>query len=182
MARDPGEKAVYFSAGMHLLGGVVQSATGEWLPDFLYEHFAVPLDIRHYHVNLGGPETAYMGGGIQMRPRDFMKLGQLFLAGGRWRGRQIVSRQWVERATRPHASLHAKDDYGYGWWIRDRRAGERSYRTFEAAGNGGQHLMVVPDLDLVVMFAGGNYNQGPLWWRWGDELVPRFILPAVQRK
>jgi CubicO group peptidase (beta-lactamase class C family) len=120
-----------------------------------------------------------MGGGIQMRPRDLMKLGQLFLAGGRWRGRQVVSKTWVERATRPHSSIHAPNDYGYAWWIRERRVGEKRFRTFEATGNGGQLLMVVPDLELVVMFTGGNYNQGAVWWRWGDELVPRFILPAA---
>jgi CubicO group peptidase (beta-lactamase class C family) len=182
MAHDPGEKAVYCTAGIHLLGGIVQSTTGTWLPDFLYEQFARPLDIRRYHVNLAPLNNAYMGGGIQMRPRDFMKLGQLFLAGGRWRGRQVVSKQWVDRATRPYSSIHQKDDYGYAWWIRGYRAGGKTYRTFEAQGNGGQCVTVIPDLDLVVMFTGGNYNQGPIWWRWCDELVPQFILPRSMGK
>jgi CubicO group peptidase (beta-lactamase class C family) len=182
MACEPGERAVYCTAGIHLLGGIVQNVTGTWLPDFLYEQFARPLDIRQYHLNLGPLDNAYMGGGIQMRPRDFMKLGQLFLSGGRWRGRQVVSKQWVERATRPHSSVHAKNDYGYTWWIREYRVGETTYRAFRAAGNGGQDLTVIPDLDLVVMFAGGNYNQGPIWWRWGDELLPHSILPAADRR
>jgi CubicO group peptidase (beta-lactamase class C family) len=182
MAHDPGERAVYCTAGINLLGGIVESTTGTWLPDFLYKQFARPLDIRHYHVNLGPLNKAYMGGGIQMRPRDFMKLGQLFLSGGRWRGRQIVSKQWVDRATRPYASIHGKNDYGYAWWIRGYRAGGKTYRTFEAQGNGGQCVTVVPELDLVVTFTGGNYNQGPIWWKWCDELVPQFILPASMGK
>jgi CubicO group peptidase (beta-lactamase class C family) len=149
------------------------------LPDFLYDEFALPLDIHHYHVNLAPMDNAYMAGGIQMRPRDFMKMGQLFLNGGEWRGRRIVSKQWVEAATRSHTSVNAKNDYGYAWWIRSYRLGAKTYRTFEAQGNGGQSLIVVPDLDLVIMFTGGNYNQGPVWWAWGDQLVPKYILPAV---
>jgi CubicO group peptidase (beta-lactamase class C family) len=113
-----------------------------------------------------------------MLPRDFMKLGQLFLSKGRWRGRQIVGPSWVRDATRAHASINAPDDYGYGWWIRDVRVEERTFHTFRAAGNGGQMLIVVPNLDLVAVFMGGNYNQGPIWWRWNDEFVPKVLIPA----
>jgi CubicO group peptidase (beta-lactamase class C family) len=182
MAHDPGEHAAYCTAGINLLGGIVQNVTGRWLPDFFHEQFAAPLDIRHYHLNLGPHNNAYMGGGIQMRPRDFMKLGQLFLAGGRWRGWQIISKEWADRATRPHSSIYANNDYGYAWWIKQYHVGDKTYRTFRAAGNGGQDLTVIPDLDLVVMFTGGNYNQGPIWWKWSDELLPHFILPAVMSR
>jgi CubicO group peptidase (beta-lactamase class C family) len=179
MAHDPGARGVYSSPGMNLLGGVIQSTTGTWLPDFIYTHFAQPMDIAHYHVNLGPLNNAYMGGGLQMRPRDFMKLGQLFLDGGRWRERRVVSQEWVEQATRYHSSVYGEHDYGYGWWIREVGVGEKTYHTFRAAGNGGQLVIVIPDLELVVAFMGGNYNQGPIWWRWNDELVPRVIIPAV---
>ena len=80
------------------------------------------------------------------------------------------------------SSIHGKNDYGYAWWIRGYRAGDRTYRTFEAQGNGGQCVTVIPDLDLVVTFMGGNYGQGPTWWRWCDELVPQFILPRSMGK
>jgi CubicO group peptidase (beta-lactamase class C family) len=46
MAQAPGQRAVYSAAGMNLLGGVVQQATRTWLPDFIYDEFARPLDIR----------------------------------------------------------------------------------------------------------------------------------------
>jgi CubicO group peptidase (beta-lactamase class C family) len=179
MAHDPGEEAVYCTAGINLLGGIIENTTGEWLPDFLYAQFARPLDIRHYHVNLTPLGTAYMGGGIQMRPRDFLKLGQLFLAGGRWNGRRVISQRWVERATRPHAHFGPDTEYGYAWWIKAFRAGGRTYRAFNAEGNGGQLVIVLPDLDLVVMFTGGNYGNFPTWSKFRDELVPEFIIPAA---
>jgi CubicO group peptidase (beta-lactamase class C family) len=179
MVHAPGEKAVYSAAGINLLGGIVQQATGEWLPDFMSSQFAAPLDIHHYHVPLAPSGDAYMAGGILMLPRDFMKLGQLFLSNGRWHGRQILDSNWVSDATRAHTSINGPGDYGYGWWIRDVKVGDRTYHTFRAAGNGGQMVIVIPDLDLVAVFMGGNYNQGPVWWRWNDEFIPKILIPAV---
>jgi CubicO group peptidase (beta-lactamase class C family) len=179
MVRDPGEKAVYCSAGINLLGGVIAKTTGVWLPDWLRDNLAEPLSIRRYHVNLTPQGDAYMGGGIKMRPRDFMKLGQVMLDGGRWNGRQIVSREWVERSLAPHSGLNARDDYGYGWHLLEFRVGQKTYRAFNAGGNGGQLLVVVPGLDLVVMITAGNYGDYPTWSKFLTELVPQRILPAV---
>jgi CubicO group peptidase (beta-lactamase class C family) len=181
MAQAPGQRAVYSAAGMNLLGGVVQQATRIWLPDFIYDEFARPLDIRHYHVPLDAAGNAYMAGGMLMLPRDFMKLGQLFLSGGQWRGRRIISAQFVRQATHRHSTMEP-GDYGYGWWIRVVRVGARDYRTYRAAGNGGQLVIVVPDLDLVALFMGGNYGQGPVWWPWNDDFVPRILIPAATRR
>lgn len=146
-----------------------------WLPDFIYNYFAAPLNISHYHVNLDEMGNAYMGGGIQMRPRDFMKLGQLFLNGANG----TKSRSWTKVATEPHVSIYAKGDYGYAWWLREFQINRKVYKTYRAAGNGGQLVIVYPDLDLVVAFTGGNYSQGPIWWKWPDEVVPKFIVPAL---
>lgn len=179
MAHPPGQKGIYSAAGINLLGGILQNTAHMWLPDFIFQRFALPLDIHHYHVPLAPSGDAYMAGGMLMRPRDFLKMGQLFLSQGRWRGRQIVSSEWTKTATRAHSSIHAEGDYGYGWWIRDVTVGGRIFHTYRAAGNGGQMVIVVPELDLVVLFMGGNYNQGPVWYRWNDEYVPKIIIPSV---
>lgn len=178
MVRAPGAKAVYGSAQINLLGGILLNKTGMWVPDFLYQNFAKPLDIHRYHVNLMPTGNAYMAGGIYIRPRDMMKLGQLFLDGGRWHGRQVVSSQWVENATRPHAGINGKDDYGFAWWLRTYRVGDQQYRAFYASGNGGQQVFVIPQLDMVIMFTAGNYNNFPVWRNFGDVLVPQIIAAA----
>jgi CubicO group peptidase (beta-lactamase class C family) len=150
------------------------------LPEFLHDNLAAPLDIRSYHLNMMPLGNGYMGGGLYIRPRDFIKLGQLFVAGGLWNGRQVVSKQWVDRATRPHAGLNEPNDYGYGWWIKDYQLGGKQYRAFYASGNGGQLVIGIPALDMVIMFAAGNYSDGRTWSKFRDELVPKFILPAVR--
>jgi len=180
VVRRPGERAVYCSGETNLLGGVISNATKTWLPDFIHDNFARPLAINRYHINLTPMGEAYMGGGIQMRPRDFLKLGQVFLDGGRWHGRQIVSRRWVERSTQPLVSLNRENDYGYTWHLNEYHVGARTYRAYSAEGNGGQLLIVVPDLDLAVMMTAGNYSNFAVWSKFRDELVPQFILTAAR--
>ena len=180
MVREPGAKGVYCTGAINLLGGIVSNKTGAWLPDFFHQRFARPLDIRRYYLNMMPRGNAYMGGGIYIRPRDFIKLGQVFVSGGRWNGRQVVSKHWVEEATRPHASLNEADDYGYGWWIKNYVVDGKQYRAFYASGNGGQLVIGIPALDMVVMFAAGNYSDGRTWSKFRDDLVPKFIIPAAQ--
>jgi len=61
------------------------------------------------------------------------------------------------------------------------RSGERTYREYGASGNGGQLLMVIPELELVVVFTAGNYGQGGIWGRFSDQIVPQEIIPAIRR-
>ena len=92
-----------------------------------------------------------------------MKLGQLLLDGGRWNGRQMLSKEWVACTLEAHAGLHGPDDYGYGWHRATYRSGGQTYAAFQAAGNGGQLLLLIPDLDLVVMITAANYGDYRTW-------------------
>lgn len=182
MEREPGEdQAVYCSAGMNLVGGVVRNATGQWLPDLFARAFATPLQMRDYHLNLTPEGEAYTGGGFHLRPRDALKLGQLYLSGGVWNGRRVISKRWVERSVARHAVMSPGRTYGYAWWRHELKVGDRTYAEYEAGGNGGQLIMVVPELDLTVMFTGGNYNQVSVWRKFREELLPQYILAAVRK-
>ncbi len=180
MAGTPGVTAAYSAATINLVGPIIERSSGMWLPEFIYEHFARPLDIDLYHVPMGSTDDAYMAGGMLMLPRDFLKLGQLCLSGGTWRGRRVLDAGWVLAATTAHSRMQP-GDYGYGWWLRTVQVGSRSYHTYRAAGNGGQLVIVVPELDVVVAFMGANYNQGPLWWPWNDSFVPEVLIPSMVR-
>jgi CubicO group peptidase (beta-lactamase class C family) len=184
MARDPGgNQAVYCSAGFNLLGGIVSNATRTWLPEFFYEQVAKPLQIRTFHWNLTPNGDGYAGGGLYLRPRDQLKLGQLYLNGGVWNGKHIVSKEWLQKSTSKQSSfgqtLGVDHDYGYGWHLYHFDINGRSYPAYAAGGNGGQIVMVVPDLDLIVGFTGGAYGEFPKWYKWQTELVSQFILPAA---
>jgi CubicO group peptidase (beta-lactamase class C family) len=177
MARAPGEKAVYGSAMPNLLGGILARTAGRWLPDLVRDLVAEPLGIRRYALNLTPTGDAYMGGGARFLPRDFMKLGQLLLDGGRWRGRRIVSKQWARKSTEPLYEMTGIH-YGYLWWVADYPYKKRTVRAFFAGGNGGQIVMGIPELDLVIAFYGGNYSD-PVMYTPQRVYVPEHILPAV---
>ncbi|HEX7180923.1 MAG TPA: serine hydrolase [Thermoanaerobaculia bacterium] len=176
MASAPGEETVYCSINPNLLGGVLRRATGETLPDLFDRLIARPLQFGRYAMFLSPTGDAYMGGGVHILPRDFMKLGQLMLDGGTWHGRRILSRDFTERASSPLKKL-GNSQYGYLWWVFDFPYQDRKIRAYSANGNGGQSVIVVPELDLVVMFYAGNYSDAP-GFNWYRQYIPK-LLPAV---
>jgi CubicO group peptidase (beta-lactamase class C family) len=186
IAAEPGGKhAVYCSANLNLVGGAVSHAARSWLPAFFEEYLARPLQFHTYHMNLMPTGEAYSGGGLYLRPRDELKLGQLYLSGGVWDGRHVVSKEWVEQSTTAYSAFDQQTDfdasheYGYGWHINQLTVGNRVFRTYSAGGNGGQIVMVIPELDLVVGFSGGSYGEFNRWYGWGLQLVPQYIIPAA---
>jgi len=177
MIREPGERAVYCSVNPNLIGGVLQRAAGRPLPALFHALIAEPLAIRRYWMNLTPTGDAFMGGGVRFLPRDFMKLGQLMMNGGTWAGRRVVSAEWAQRATSPLVSLGSQK-YGYLWWVMEYPYQGRTLQAFYAGGNGGQVVMGIPQLDLVVAFYGGNYSD-PVMFRTQRQLVPEYVLPAI---
>lgn len=183
-----GDQAVYCSGDLNLVGGAVATYTHTWLPDFFEENLARPLQFGRYYLNLMPNGEAYMGGGAYLIPRDQLKLGQLYLAGGVWNGQRLVSKEWVTDSTSFHSrfardrSLGQEHDYGYGWHLHELRSGGKIYKTFAAEGNGGQFVISIPDLELVVGITGGAYGEFNKWYRWELELVPDFIIPAAENR
>jgi CubicO group peptidase (beta-lactamase class C family) len=195
MANDPGRRYAYCSAGMNLMGAALTEATGFWLPELFDRLIAQPLQFGRYHWNLMPSGDGYLGGGAYMRPRDLLKIGQAYLDGGAWNGRRIVDPAWIERSTAPAIQISPAttglppeqfgDFYGGGgedglaWHLGTVRSGDRTYRAYNASGNGGQILLVLPELDLTVVFTAENYGQGWIWSRWGDEIVGGMLVPAI---
>ena len=182
MVRDPGTKFVYCSANAYLAGAVVSRAAGRWLPDVMRDLLAEPLGIRRYYIPLTPLRDAYTGGGWYWRPRDFMKLGQLYLNGGTWHGRRVVSAAWVKRTTQARFTIGKGFRYGYLWWHRRYPYAGRTVDAYFASGNGGQTVMVVPELDLVFAAYGANYADPKTNWKTTLEYVPRYVLTAVTRR
>ncbi|MEL7452761.1 MAG: serine hydrolase domain-containing protein [Pseudomonadota bacterium] len=179
MVGEPGGTDVYCTAGINLIGGVLLQTTKQSLPRFFHGAFAEPLNISHYHMNLSPTYEGYMGGGIRLRPRDFLKLGQLYLNGGVWNGQRLLSEEWIDASFAAQASLNEADDYGFAWWRRSYDVNGQRIGTYYASGNGGQLLFVVPELDLAVQINAGNYSDGRTRNAFRDRFMGEFILPAA---
>ncbi len=145
----PGDAFAYNSAAVHLLGIVLEEATGKTLPAFADEVLFGPLAISASAWEpLGGRVNG--GAGLDLRPRDLARLGQLFLQDGWSGGRRILPAGWVEEATTRRYgwrdSAGPTDvSYGYLWWT------DVDHAAFMAWGYGGQFVYVAPERDLVVV-------------------------------
>jgi CubicO group peptidase (beta-lactamase class C family) len=179
MVSAPGETSFYCTAGINLMGGAIQRATGMSLLRFFQETFADPLEISSYQMILSPTDDVYMGGGIRLRPRDFLKLGQVYLNGGTWKGTRLVSQDWVRQAAAAHATINQPGDYGYGWWRQTFKVRGKSIDTFFASGNGGQMLFVIPQLEMTVMMQAGNYSDGRTRNAFRDRFMGEFVIPAA---
>ena len=179
MAQAPGaDKAMYCSAGINLLGGAVRHATGRQLTDLFRDWIAGPMQMRGYHLNLAPDDDAYLAGGIQLRPRDMLKLGQLYLDGGVWHGQRLVASGWIDASVARRSTFGPNHDYGYAWHLHTFRVQDHDYRAYAAEGNGGQFVIVVPELDLAVAMTAGSYGEFSTWYPMQD-LVADYIIPAA---
>jgi CubicO group peptidase (beta-lactamase class C family) len=176
--REPGAQGVYCSIDPNLALGVLNRTTGESPLDVYDRLVAGPLQNSMYGWPLSPAGQPYGGGGVWLLPRDFMKLGQVMLEGGNWHGRRILDAAFAKNAGSPLHDLRGIQ-YGYLWWSIEYPYKNRKVRAFFAGGNGGQVVMVVPDLDLVIAAYGGNYaDRASLILQ--QEYVPSYILPAVR--
>ncbi|HEX4761240.1 MAG TPA: serine hydrolase domain-containing protein, partial [Sphingomicrobium sp.] len=181
MAWNSGDKIVYCSGKPNLAAGMLEKIAGEPLPEMFWRLVAKPMKMGRYHLFLQPTGEAYGGGGHHFTTRDFMKLTQLFLNGGKWDGRQIVSREWVSKSSAPLRVLSPRSGqtYGYLWNSVTYDLNGRKLYAYFPGGNGGQVYIGIPDLDLLIAFTGGNYADAALF-RSQREFVPQDILPAVK--
>jgi CubicO group peptidase (beta-lactamase class C family) len=168
----------YCTGGVFTLSEVLGKATGVRTDRYAQEKFFGPLGISNVewvYSPLNIPQT---GGGLRLSSRSLLKIGQLYLDGGRWQGRQIVKQDWVQNSTRPHARIDESTEYGYLWWIKSFKSGDKSYPAFFMSGNGGNKVVVIPKLDLVAVITSTNFNTRGMHEQ-AEKLLTDYILPAV---
>jgi CubicO group peptidase (beta-lactamase class C family) len=107
----------------------------------------------------GDDTSTYYGVNLRKTALDDARFGLLFLHGGKWNGRRIVSREWVRAATRTQTVTDFPNPYGYFWWI----DGKRPDR-FYAFGNYGQYIYVDARADVVVVRLGSDWGFGNEQW------------------
>ncbi|WP_422351533.1 serine hydrolase domain-containing protein [Flagellimonas sp.] len=174
----PYERAFsYCSAGSALVAEILQSALKSNLADFAVENLLKPLDITDYNLHYTPLGVLNTAGGSEYRSRDLLKLAQLCLNKGQWNGKQLISSAWMEKATT--TKLEAYDaEYGYLFWIKN-FGKDKKYKSYFMSGNGGNRVLVNPELGLTVVITTTNYGNRNAH-DYSDEILNAFIVPAIE--
>ncbi|MBO9547193.1 serine hydrolase [Caulobacter sp.] len=170
-----GRSFSYCTAGVVTLGQVVQNAVQKSLPAFADEVLFKPLGIENPKWQMSPLGLAMGGGGLGLRSRDLLKLGQLYANGGQWEGKQVLPADFVKASVTPHANARENTDYGYLVWLQS----FNGHKAWLMSGSGGQKVAIVPDLDLVAVITTANFGvRQP--HAISEKLLAEHILAAVE--
>lgn len=164
---EPGSRFNYATLDTAVLGRVLEHATGQSISKFMSENLWEPAGMERdgFWIADGPPGVGreLNGMGYNATLRDFGRLGQLMLDGGKIGGRQIISEDWVRAATtmKSHPadaaiSIGSDGGYGFQWWKVDDNPG-----AFSAVGLQGQFIYVHPASRTVIVKL-SYFPPGPL--------------------
>lgn len=171
----------YCTAGVTTLGAAVQGAVGQPLQDYAQARLFTPLGIDAPEWQFSPLGLAQGGGGLSLRSRDLLALGELYLHGGRHGDRQILPAAWVEASRTPKAVVDpdAGIEYGYLWWLMTFPVEGGAVKTYAMNGTGGNSVQVVPDVDAVVVITTTNFDV-PQPHRNTMRIMTEHVIPALR--
>lgn len=177
----PGEKFTYNTGLTHFLSGVITKTSNMSTLEFAKKHLfsQIGISVDNWDIDQKG----YYGGGagLYIKPLDMAKFGYLYLNKGLWDGKQVIPEEWIEASTKKQINVKAGEDYGYLFWVQNMKdkVHNKEYFTYSAAGAGGQKIMVIPDLDMVVVIT-ANMHAASNDKADTQDIIPDYILPAVK--
>jgi CubicO group peptidase (beta-lactamase class C family) len=160
---------------MHVLDAVVPGSA----KSFIKNEFFDKLGINNYSWRNDLSDLPIGDNGVSLTSRDMLKLGTLVINGGKWNDEQFLSANYLAKAT--SAITRATEDwqgpetyfYGYLWYQTNLTAGDKSYDVKIAWGGGGNRIILIDELDLVVAISGHDMVDETIM-----TLISKNILPA----
>ncbi|MEQ8355851.1 MAG: serine hydrolase [Kiloniellaceae bacterium] len=172
----PGGTWIYNGGSTALLAHLIARGSGRSLHGYAAQKLFGPLGIDNSEWVDGTNGEAAAASGLRLTARGLAKLGQLVLNEGRWDGKQVVPKEWLVASFTEHAAAEDGLFYGYQWWLG--RSGPQQRPWMAGFGNGGQRLVIIPHLDLVVAVLAGNYNQMDAW-KLPVHIMTEVIFPSL---
>lgn len=176
-----------YGFGPDLVMQVIDAVVPGTAQDFIKKELLDKMGITNYQWKTAVSGLPEAGWRVRMTSRDMVKWGTLVLNKGKWNGEQLVPEAFVVKATssitQPTEDWQPKTyRYGYFWYQTNIKVGHKSYHANMAWGGGGQHIIVVKGLDLVIAITG--YDRDDTIMRQVSEtIVPAFAeneLPPLK--
>jgi CubicO group peptidase (beta-lactamase class C family) len=151
IAAQPGQVFVYNSAALHLLSVAVSHSSNMSTLNFAKKYLfdTLGLKVTYWEQDRQGYNNG--AAGLNISPHDMIKIGELISNRGMYNGRQIVPSDWIDQTVKTQISTNNAQlfgpGYGYGIWTGQNNKGNYAW----ANGYGGQFIVIVPNLKLVVV-------------------------------
>ena len=168
----------YCTTGSFLLGQILQRATHLRADRYIEETILAPLGITEWEWPYSPSNEPMTGGGLRLRSRDLAKISAMLIDGGRWKGKQIAPKSWVDSALSVHRKAYSDSNYGYLFWQRDYVTPCGTKSGWYMAGNGGNAIVILRDLHAAVVVARANFGA-PGMHDQTKALLETYVLPAL---
>lgn len=149
----------YCTAGVFLLGRVVEHVSGERFDEFVAKRIFAPLGITHAVWRRSPSGEVQSGGQLRIGAADLGRIGRMVLDHGAWQGRPIVPRNWIDAMLTPYRQPGPNLYYGYLWWSMPVRSPRGWQGSWMMMGNGGNIVALFRDYDAVVTIQAKAYNR-----------------------
>ncbi|MEM6769154.1 MAG: serine hydrolase, partial [Bacteroidota bacterium] len=175
-----GQNWNYLTAGAVILGDILNRTVPEGLEAYAEEKLFAPLGIKGYKWQYTPTKVPNTAGGFRMSSLDNARYGQLYLDEGLFKGKQILPEAWVDVSMSKHIARPGTEGehYGYLMWNKQYLVNGKEYEAFYASGNGGNKIMIIKELDLVIVVTATAYGQAYMHVQ-VDEIIQDYLLPAV---
>lgn len=178
--KSNGKQWDYFTAGVVLLGDILNKSVPEGLEKYAEKKLFKPLNIDKYQWQYTPQNVVNTAGGLQMTSLEFAKIGQLYKNKGQWKGQQIVPTEWINKTFTRQIQITEREHefYGYLFWNKTYTVNGKNYETFYCAGNGGNKVFIFKDVPLTIVITAKAFNR-PYGHSQVDKMMEDYILPAI---
>jgi CubicO group peptidase (beta-lactamase class C family) len=178
LAAKPGTAWVPQRADPQLLALALERATGKRYAEYLSQALWRRIGASDAWLWLDRPGgAAHADCCMLARQGDFIRLAELLVKDGNYRGDEVIRPGWIAQLLRP---VSGNPDYGSYVRLGTLRPGEEPYATggvFVVEGDGGNRLWVVPALLIAIVRTGGAPRHGT---GWDDTRIPNLILRGAR--
>jgi CubicO group peptidase (beta-lactamase class C family) len=164
LTREPETQWVYADINAVLVGAIIEEQTGMSLKDFAKQYVFDPLEIKEFYWYTNASNQTGGAGNLYISSLDFAKLGYLVLNEGKWGNEQIANSNYIRQLINQNSNAIGEynplaDGYGMLWYKSKRKFGTEEVGYLWASGNGGNHLVIVPEKNMVIAMTSGAYGN-----------------------
>ncbi|MFC3159118.1 serine hydrolase domain-containing protein [Chryseobacterium arachidis] len=169
----------YFTAGVVITGDILDQSVPNGLKDYADKKLFQPLEITNYKWQFTPQQKPSLAGGLRMRALDFAKFGQLYKNNGTWKGQRILDKNWIKKTFTNYFADHKDfEGYGYLFWRKVYKVGNKEFESYQSSGNGGNKIIIFKEIPIVIVVTAKAYNK-PYAHSQVDKIVQEYLLPAV---